>query len=386
MAAQELFRLATCGSVDDGKSTLIGRLLYECKQLTQDQLDAIERWSAVRGKHQLDLSLLTDGLREERERGITIDVAYRYFETPKRKFILADTPGHFEYTRNMFTGASLADAVLILIDATQGIKAQTRLHAQICALLRPQHIVVCMNKMDRLAYNEASYLQLVADFKALPFSFSGSSLHFIPLSALEGQNLVSQDKFPWYSGPSLIELLETMPLLSPEVSEFRASVQVVASEGRLLFAHAFGRHLHPAESVVVLPQNEPVAINALTGLEALTIELSASSSAQRGNVLVSVGHKLQLCTKLKADVCCLHENGLTSGTYLIQLAQQRFEAYCQFENEIPLNEFGTLQLESNSLIVADCYTQDKHFGSLLIIDPISFETLAAACVYACGSK
>src|ERR1700728_1533625 len=209
----ELLRFATAGSVDDGKSTLIGRLLYDSKQVFEDQLEAVEHTSHARGDDYVDLALLTDGLRAEREQGITIDVAYRYFATPRRKFIVADTPGHTQHTRNMVTGCSTADLVVILVDARIGITEQTRRHAFIASLLRIPHLVICINKMDLVDYDETRFKEIREEFEEFAEGLDVGELTFIPISALIGDNVVDKStKMPWYAGPSLLDYLETVEL------------------------------------------------------------------------------------------------------------------------------------------------------------------------------
>src|SRR5512132_1979899 len=211
----DLLRFATAGSVDDGKSTLIGRLLYDTKSILEDQLSAVERTSKARGDEYLDLALLMDGLRAEREQGITIDVAYRYFSTPRRKFIIADTPGHIQYTRNMVTGASTADLALVLVDARKGVLEQTRRHAFIAALLRVPHLVLCINKMDLVGHDEAVFEAVVADFRQFAAKLEVPDLTFIPISALHGDNVVTHSgKMPWYQGPALLHHLEHLHIAS----------------------------------------------------------------------------------------------------------------------------------------------------------------------------
>ncbi|MPZ71562.1 MAG: GTP-binding protein, partial [Actinobacteria bacterium] len=231
----ELVRLATTGSVDDGKSTLIGRLLYDTKQIFQDQLDAIEEASKRRGTDYIDLALLTDGLRAEREQGITIDVAYRYFATPKRKFILADTPGHIQYTRNMVTGASTADIALILVDARHGVLEQTRRHSFLASLLQVPHLILCVNKMDLVDYSEERYDEIVADFKQFATRLDLHDLRTVPVSALVGDNVVTEsDHTPWYRGPAVLPLLEEIHIASDRnLIDSRFPVQYVVRPHRM---------------------------------------------------------------------------------------------------------------------------------------------------------
>src|SRR5690554_6525184 len=207
----QILRFTTAGSVDDGKSTLIGRLLYDSKSIFEDQIDAIKSRSQLKGEHEVDLAMFTDGLRDEREQGITIDVAYRYFATPKRKFIIADSPGHIQYTRNMVTGASTANAALMLIDARQGVLEQTRRHAYIASLLQIPHLVICVNKMDLVAYQQEVFEGIVKDFEAIASKLSIKDVRFVPISALEGDNVVTRsENMDWYDGPTLIYLLENI--------------------------------------------------------------------------------------------------------------------------------------------------------------------------------
>ena len=272
MAGADLLRVATAGSVDDGKSTLIGRLLYDSKLILEDQLEHLRKTSARRGDEVLNLALLTDGLRAEREQGITIDVAYRYFSTPRRKFILADTPGHVQYTRNMVTGASTADLALILIDAQKGVVQQSRRHAVIASLLRVPHFLVCINKMDLVDFDQAVYERIRDEFTAFAAKLDVTDVAFIPVSALHGDNVVTRsERMPWYAGGSLLNHMETLFIASDRnLVDCRFPVQLVVqpttarSEGYRGYAgQVAGGVFKPGDEVVVLPSDQTTTITAI---------------------------------------------------------------------------------------------------------------------------
>src|SRR3954451_10460987 len=260
----ELLRVATAGSVDDGKSTLIGRLLFDSKQVFQDQLEHVERTSTERGDGYVNLALLTDGLRAEREQGITIDDAYRYFATPRRKFIIADTPGYVQYTRNMVTGASTADLALILVDARKGILDQSRRHAFLCSLLRVPHLVLCVNKMDLVGYDQAVFEKIAYEFTSFAAKLEAPDLTVIPISALHGDNLVSRsDRMPWYEGPSLLHHLEHVHIASDRnLVDVRFPVQHVLGPGRYACQVA-GGVIRPGDEVMVLPSGLTTTVTAV---------------------------------------------------------------------------------------------------------------------------
>ena len=270
----DLVRLATVGSVDDGKSTLIGRLLYDTKQIFQDQLDAIEETSIRRGNDFVDLALLTDGLRAEREQGITIDVAYRYFATPKRKFILADTPGHIQYTRNMVTGASTANVAVVLIDARKGVIEQTRRHSFISSLLGVPHMIVCVNKMDLVDYNQEVFQEIRKEFEEFSAKLRVVDIRFVPMSALKGDNVVNESEaMPWYTGKSFLSILEEMHIASDRnLVDCRFPVQYVIRPQREEFhdyrgyaGQILGGIFKPGDEVVVLPSGFTSTVKSIDG-------------------------------------------------------------------------------------------------------------------------
>src|SRR5688572_27333264 len=267
----ELLRLATAGSVDDGKSTLIGRLLYDTKSIFEDQLEAVERTSKQRGEGYVNLALLTDGLRAEREQNITIDVAYRYFATPKRKFIIADTPGHIQYTRNMVTGASTAELAVILIDAQNGVMQQSRRHGFIASLLQIPHMLVAINKMDLVDYSEDVYNAIVDEYRAFAERLDVDSIVFIPISALEGDNVVSKsDRMPWYGGPTVLHHLETVKVgAARNVVDFRLPVQYVIRPDSFFRGYAgqiISGSVAPGEEVTALPAGQRSRIKSIVTL------------------------------------------------------------------------------------------------------------------------
>ncbi len=315
----ELLRFATVGSVDDGKSTLIGRLLYDAKSIFEDQWDAIERTSQNRGEEYVNLALLTDGLRAEREQGITIDVAYRYFATPRRKFIIADTPGHVQYTRNMVTGASTADVALILIDARQGVVEQSRRHAFISSLLGIRHLVVCVNKMDLVDFDRAAYEAVREDFLQFARRLGEVEITFIPISALNGDNVVScSAAMPWYHGPTLLEHLETLDATDTEDFDHpRFPVQYVIRpmsaehhDYRGYAGSVAGGAFHPGDEVMVLPSGRRTRIEAIdvfggSVAEAVppmsvTIRLADDVDVSRGALIASVAYPPRAAREIEA--------------------------------------------------------------------------------------
>ena len=315
----ELLRVATAGSVDDGKSTLIGRLLYETEQVLEDQMEHVERTSRERGDEYVNLALLTDGLRAEREQGITIDVAYRYFQTTRRKFVLADTPGHEQYTRNMVTGASTADVALILVDARNGVLEQSRRHALIASLLRIPHAVVCVNKMDLVDWSEAAFDSVVRDFGELPLH----EVSFIPISALQGDNVVeASENMPWYAGPPLLGWLEKLEVRSDQAAgELRFPVQL-SFEGRAA-GQVAGGVAAPGHEVEVLPAGARTTIAAVETADgqlesafapmSVTLRLEDDVPLSRGDMIVTAGEAPATATELDATLCWMAEEPLRPG-------------------------------------------------------------------------
>ena len=319
----ELVRLATTGSVDDGKSTLIGRMLYDTKQIFQDQLEAIETASKNRGTDYVDLALLTDGLRAEREQGITIDVAYRYFATPKRKFVLADTPGHIQYTRNMVTGASMADIVLLLVDARAGIPEQTRRHSFITSLLQVPHLVLCVNKMDLVDYSQERYEEIVDEFRKFAARLDIHDLRFVPISALEGDNVVDEsERMPWYKGQSVLHLLEDIYVSSDRnLIDCRFPVQYVIRPHRRGFqdyrgyaGQIAGGVFKPGDDVVVLPSGFESKIAGIDTYDgpvdeamppmSVTMRLEDDIDITRADIICRPHNQPEVGQEIDAMICC----------------------------------------------------------------------------------
>ena len=325
----DTLRLATAGSVDDGKSTLIGRLLYDAKSILADQLEHIAAVSHARnGNGHLDLALLTDGLRAEREQGITIDVAHRYFATPRRRFILADTPGHEQYTRNMVTGASTAEVAIVLVDARHGVVEQTRRHAAVAALLRVSHVVLAVNKMDLVDWSEEVFDRIVADFDCFASKLGLRAVTPLPMSALHGDNVVEpSERLGWYAGPPLLEHLETVELPAGEPGELRFPVQwVLRGEERAYAGRVAGGELRPGAEVVALPSGERarvVAVEtfdgplevALTG-QSVSVRLDRELDLSRGDLLAAAESAPSVTRAFDADVCWLSERPLAAGQRL----------------------------------------------------------------------
>ena len=409
----ELLRFATVGSVDDGKSTLIGRLLYDSKSILQDQWAAIEATSQARGDEYVNLALLTDGLRAEREQGITIDVAYRYFSTPKRKFIIADTPGHVQYTRNMVTGASTADLALILIDARQGVLEQSRRHAFISSLLGIPHLVVCVNKMDLVEYNEAAYKAVCEEFAWFLSRLDVKEVTYIPVSALRGDNVVEpSDAMPWYSGKPLLQHLEEVEVVPDGMgADARFPVQYVIRPMREEF-HDYrgyagtvaGGVLHVGDLVTVLPSGRQTRIRSIDThsgpLEAaappmsVTVQLDDDIDVSRGNMIVAANTPPEMAQDVEAWVCWMSEQGrLTPGTRyaikhtthstraIVRDIHSRLEINTLAENidveSLSLNEIGRVVLRTQEPLAFDAYRTNHSTGSFILIDAVTNATVAA---------
>jgi sulfate adenylyltransferase subunit 1 len=414
-----VLRFLTCGSVDDGKSTLIGRLLFDTKTLLTDTLANLERNAQRRGLTAMDLSLLTDGLVAEREQGITIDVAYRYFATARRKFIIADSPGHVQYTRNMFTAASTADAAVLLVDARKGLLPQTRRHATIACLLGVRHLVVAVNKMDQVDYDAGRFAQISADFRAwLDLQPSlRVAVDFLPLSALEGANVVDRDpRLAWFDGPTLIELLERLPANESDVAApLRLPVQWVCRPEQADFRGYAGRvesgSIAVGDEIVVFPSG---ARTRVTGLaigpqarqravvgESIMVTLADDVDISRGDLLASATHAPPVpVSRLEAAVCWLSQTPLEPRReYLLRQATRETRvrvagvaARLDIENlrwdgsaaatagAVAANDIVRLQLGTQNPIAADRYEAFRAIGSLILIDPVSNNPIAAGVV------
>ena len=409
---KDLLRFITCGSVDDGKSTLIGRMLHDSKTLYQDQLAAVAKDSKSVGTtgDSTDLALLVDGLQSEREQGITIDVAYRYFSSEQRKFIIADTPGHEQYTRNMATGASSADLAVLLIDARYGVQAQTRRHSYICALLGIRHFVVAVNKMDLVDYSEDIYLQIQRDFLALAERFPHVESHFVPLSALAGDNVVNASaNMPWYQGQTLMALLNVIDVSStPEQQALRLPVQYV-NRPHLNFRGYCGTlssgKLHTGQPVTALPSGQTSTVkeilvgdrsvtSAVPG-QAITVTLNDEIDISRGDQIVDSDHHAAVSDRFQAHIVWMNDDALTpgkrydfkigtrytSGTISELDWQLDINSLQQQETkQLPLNGIGEAQVNLNEAVVYDTYGSNRTTGSFVIIDRLTNATLGAGMI------
>ncbi|MFT4024345.1 MAG: GTP-binding protein [Flavihumibacter sp.] len=413
----DIVRIATAGSVDDGKSTLIGRLLFETNSITQDKLEAIERASKRRGVDYTDLSLLTDGLIAEREQGITIDVAHIYFSTPTRKYIIADTPGHFEYTRNMITGASNAQVAIILVDARNGIVEQTHRHFYITQLLRIPYVIVCINKMDLVNYAESQFSDIRQHFNELfaRANYREQQLQFIPASSLYGDNIASRsDNMAWYEGPAILEYLESIEWHAGE-NQFpaRFPVQYVIRpksaqwhDFRGFAGKLTSGVLHKGETVVALPSGQESVIASIQRFEeeadqaesgeSVVITLKDEIDLSRGDMLVPKNSAPEQRKEISAQVCWLDQQPLKTGkNYLLQHGSNRVKAkvtnlfssinvtdYQTIEgiSEIGLNEIGYVSLRTAKPINADNYSVNKHNGSFILIDEGSNNTVGVGFI------
>ena len=412
----ELLRLATAGSVDDGKSTLIGRLLYDAKGIFEDQLEAIRRTSEQRGGVETDLALLTDGLRAEREQGITIDVAYRYFATPKRKFIIADTPGHTEYTRNMVTGASNAHLSLILIDARKGVIEQTRRHAFLSSMLGVPHMVVCINKMDLIDWDQARYERIKSDFMEFAARLNVHDITFIPMSALRGDNVVQRSEHMWwYDGPPLLSHLESVYIGSDEnFIDPRFPVQYVirSQTGEIPDFRGYAGTvasgvLRPGDDVLVLPTGTTSRIASIATADgevaeafppmAVVITLEDNIAVSRGDILCRPNNRPTVSHDVEATVCWMDErSSLAEGrTYLLKHSTRTVRATAQTLHyrldvnglhrdeaaaTLDLNEVGRLTFRCTEPLLVDDYTTNRSTGSFIIIDPITNATVGAGVI------
>jgi bifunctional enzyme CysN/CysC len=418
-ASSELLRLATAGSVDDGKSTLIGRLLYDTKAIFEDQLEQVaaasERRHGVNGATTPDLALLTDGLRAEREQGITIDVAYRYFTTPRRSFIIADTPGHVRYTRNMVTGASTADLALVLVDARNGVVEQSRRHAFIASLLRIPHLVVCVNKMDLVDWDEAAFERVVDDFTGFAARLDVPDVTFIPISALQGDNVVERSlEMPWYDGPTLLHHLEHVHIASDRnLRDVRFPVQWVVRPGtdehhdyRGYAGQMAGGVLRPGEEVVVLPSGARTKVAGIDSFDgpvdaayppmSVTVRLADELDVSRGDVIARPQNRPELDRRLDATLCWMSEApSRPQGRYLIkhltattrvvlESLVHRIDVTTLHHDEsaerLELNEIGRVVLRAATPLAFDPYAKNRMTGSFILVDEATNDTVAAGMI------
>ena len=410
----DTLRFTTAGSVDDGKSTLIGRLLFDTKSILEDQLLSIEKTTTKRGGSRVDLSLLTDGLTAEREQGITIDVAYRYFTTTTRRFIIADTPGHEQYTRNMVTGASTADLSVILVDASKGLQTQSRRHAIIASLLGIPHVVLAINKMDLVNYDQAVFNSIRAEFIDFCRTLDFATLDFIPVSALEGDMIVDRgDKLDWYRGPTLLELLETTTANTQALGEFRFPVQLVARTRlgeRAEFRGYMGRiesgRVSVGDKVVVLPAGTEARIKEIVTYngspataiapQSVTLLLDRQVDVSRGDLFASADELPTVTNQITANLAWLSTQELDpSRRYLIKHTTQSVRVMLEgidflldvntLERKtgattFRLNDIGRVRLKTMRPLMVDAYRANRITGSFILIDEVTNQTVAGGMI------
>lgn len=411
----ELLRFSTAGSVDDGKSTLIGRLLYDSKSIFEDQYEAIEQSSKKKGEEQVNLALLTDGLRSEREQGITIDVAYRYFATPKRKFIIADTPGHIQYTRNMVTGASTSNLSIILIDARKGISEQTHRHTFIASLLGIPHVVFCINKMDLVDYDEAVFEQIKKETEAFASKLDVKDVHFIPISALKGDNVVNRsEKMEWYKGSTLLYLLETIHIGSDHNHiDCRFPVQYVVRpqkeeyhDYRGYAGRIAGGVFKSGDKVVALPSGFSSSIKSIDTFDgeideafapmSVTLTLEDEIDISRGDMIVRENNQPTVSQDVDLMICWMSNRPIQlNGKYAIKHTSA--DARCvirdirykmdinslhrlEDEKEIGMNDIGRINIRTTKPLFYDSYKRNRITGSVIIIDEATHETVGAGMI------
>ncbi len=412
----QLLRFTTAGSVDDGKSTLIGRLLYDSKSIFEDQLEAIENTSKKKGHEGVDLALFTDGLRDEREQGITIDVAYRYFTTPKRKFIIADTPGHIQYTRNMVTGASTANAAIILVDARHGVIEQTKRHAFIASLLQIPHIIVCINKMDLVDYSEEAYNKVINQFEEFSSKLLVKDVRFIPISALLGDNVVNRStNMSWYQGAPLLHTLETMHISSDiNKVDARFPVQTVLrpqsdDENRDYRGYA-GRVasgvLRPGDGITVMPSGFTSVIKSIDTFEgqvqeafapmSVSITLEDDIDISRGDMIVRSNNKPEASQDIEVMLCWLNNSPAKSrAKYTIKHTSNDQKAMIKEvvykidinsldrnseDKELQMNDISKVKIRTTKPLMIDSYRENRTTGSVILVDDATNETVAAGMI------
>ncbi|HUS06330.1 MAG TPA: sulfate adenylyltransferase subunit CysN, partial [Bryobacteraceae bacterium] len=407
---KELLRFTTAGSVDDGKSTLIGRLLYDSKGVYEDQLSSVKKASINRSAGPIDFSLLTDGLKAEREQGITIDVAYRYFSTPKRKFIIADTPGHEQYTRNMATGASTAELAIVLVDARKGVLQQSRRHAFIASLLGIPNVVVAVNKMDLVEFRQDIFESIRSEFLHFARDLAIPNLYFIPISALDGDNVVEQSpRTPWYSGGSLLNYLETVPLgTGVKWEDMRFPVQYVIRptlDFRGYAGQLASGVIRPGDPVMVLPSGRTSKVKSIVAFDgdlaeahppmSVTVCLEDEIDISRGDMLVSPSRMPHVSRRLESMIVWMHADPMqVDKPYLLKHTTQQVRATVTAvlnridihtlakdeAAELQLNEIGSVALETHKPLFFDAYKENRATGSFILIDPVTNATVAAGMI------
>lgn len=415
MSAIELLRFTTAGSVDDGKSTLIGRLLYDSKSIFEDQLEAVKQSSERKGLSHIDLSLLTDGLRAEREQGITIDVAYRYFSTPKRKFIIADTPGHIQYTRNMVTGASTANLALILVDARNGIVEQTCRHSYIASLLQIPHIIVCVNKMDLVDYSEEVFNKIVEEYTEFASKLDVNDIRYIPISALNGDNVVNHsENTKWYHGATLLHTLETIHIGSDyNHLDARFPVQTILRphsdayhDYRGYAGRMAGGILRPGDKIMVLPSGLSSTVKTIDTYEgaiqeafppmSVSVTLEDDIDISRGDMIVKENNMPEVSQDLDVMLCWLNtQKPIAGAKYYLRQTTREVRAVIkevvykmdintlhrkEDDKEIRMNDIARVKIRTTQPIVYDAYRKNRSTGSLILIDETTNETVAAGMI------
>jgi sulfate adenylyltransferase large subunit len=412
----DLLRFVTAGSVDDGKSTLIGRLLYDSKQVFEDTMASLERASAAQGRGEVNLALLTDGLRAEREQGITIDVAYRYFATPKRKFIIADSPGHVQYTRNMVTGASTAQLALILVDARKGVAEQTRRHSALTSLLGIRHLALCVNKMDLVDWSEQRFDEIAAEFRELAARLDVDTITVLPMAATSGENIVDRgESMPWYGGPTLLEFLETVEVADPaRHAALRFPVQYVIRPLKDEFHDYRGYagtvaagDICVGSDVTVLPLGARTRVTAIdryrescpgaTSGDAISVRLADDLDVGRGYMIVDAANPAPVASRFTADLCWMNDaSALRPGQQfwirhttrrvkcLVESIDDRLDVASYERTASPerlgLNDIGRVTVRTMEPVFVDRYTTSRDTGSFVLIDTASRQTVAAGMV------
>jgi sulfate adenylyltransferase subunit 1 len=410
---KDILRFTTAGSVDDGKSTLIGRLLYDAKAIMSDQVQAIAQSTLKKGKSGIDFAMFTDGLKEEREQGITIDVAYRYFTTPKRKFIIADSPGHFEFTRNMVTGASTANLALILIDARIGIVEQTRRHSFIASLLQIPHVLYCINKMDLIGYDGDRYAEIVEEIEDFAAKLDIPDVQFIPISALEGDNIASKSTHMyWYHGASLLHILENLFIANDwNMLDCRLPVQTIMkssvdNQNQRIAGRMAGGTLRAGDEVLILPGQEKTRVHTIYGPQgaleeaftpqSISIALEGNHKLQRGDLICRVNNVAKVGIKLEAMICWLGDEPHQSGkSYILMHTTRTSMAMVsdiiykidiftlqrlQHQTTLNMNDIGRITLTLDSPICYDSYRRNRITGSFILVDRDNFQTVCAGMI------
>jgi sulfate adenylyltransferase subunit 1 len=412
---KDILRFTTAGSVDDGKSTLIGRLLYDCKQIPQDQIAMVQRISERKGLTDIDMSLFTDGLKDERAQGITIDVAYRYFTTQKRKFIIADTPGHLQYTRNMVTGASTANAAIILIDARKGVVEQTRRHSFIASLLQIKHLIVCVNKMDLVEFKKEEFDQIVSSFQDFSAKLAIVDVQFIPVSALNGDNVVHRsENMSWYQGATLLHTLESLSVANElNQIDFRFPVQhpIRVDQGPVQDYRAYAGKVESGiirvgDEIIVLPGNQRSNVKSIMGMngpqmeafspQSISLELTDELDISRGNMIVKPNNQPEELRHLSAMICWMSSQAYIPGRkYILRHTTNEVKAMLKSilyvydmqtlkrdeeQAVLQANDIARVELQLAGPVYVDEYRKNKATGSFILIDEQSNQTLAVGMI------